>query len=432
MAPEIFEFILIIVLIAGNGFFALAELAVLSAKKMKLRDLAEKQSAGEAALDLSENSSQFLSTVQIGITLVGVASGAIGGATLSTVIADMMRNLPVIGQYAESISVLLVIFVITYLSLVFGELVPKQIALSDPERFAMFVAPVMQRFSKWFAPITKILSKSTEFVARLFGIDTESQSEISLEELRLMIDEGRMSGILEPREEIMLEQVLRFDDARIEAIITPRPEIAWLDIDSTQEEIKEFLHNVRHDKIPVAKKDLDQILGMVYTHELLLQYIKSGQFDLHNALTPAIFAPEGYDLLETLELMQKQHADMVFVLNEFGGVDGMVTTKDVLEVIVGDLPEPDESFDPKIVHRPDGSLLLDGMLLIDVFLELLEIEIEDEEKRHVQTLAGLIIQNLGMIPNTGDRFQLFGYQFEILDMDNNRIDKILVQKIDQD
>lgn len=428
MTAEIFEFVLVILLIAGNGYFAMAELAVLSARKLKLRELAEKDKNGNAALDLREDSSQFLSTVQIGITLVGVASGAIGGATLANKLAEWMAGWPLIAPYSESLSVVFVILGISYLSLVFGELVPKQIALSNPEQFAMFVAPVMQWISKWFAPVTKFLSWSTNLITRLVGIDTQAEPEVSVEELRLMIDEGRVLGVLAPKEETMLEQVLRFDDARIEAIITPRPEIKWIDIHFSQDEIKEFLLNVSYDKFPVAETDLDNILGVVYTSDLLSQYLRFGEIDLHAALNPAVFAPEGNDLLDTLELMQKNHTDIIFVLNEYGGVDGMVTGKDMLEVIVGDLPEMDEVYDPKILRRADGSMLLDGMLFIDEFLELTGIEIEIEERARVQTLAGFVIQYLGAIPNTGDTFEVFDYKFEIMDMDNNRIDKILVQK----
>ena len=428
MAGEIFEVVLILVLILLNGYFALSELAVLSAKKLKLRELAEKSGQGQAALELGENSSQFLSTVQIGITLVGVASGTIGGATIAKVLAKFFEAIPFLSRFADSISVFIVILTISYLSLVLGELVPKQIALSNPERYAMMVAPVMQKISKWLAPASSFLSGSTNFVTRLLGIDTDSSPEISVEELRLMIDEGRNLGILEPKEEIMLEQVLRFDDSRIESLITPRTEVTKIDIHATQKEIKDVLVSMRYEKIPVVDSDLDHTQGVVYTQDLLSQYLKLGKFDLEAVLSPAVFAPEGFDLLDTLELMQQNRTDIVFVLNEFGGVDGIVTSKDILEVIVGDMPEIDEHFDPKIVRRGDGSYLLDGMLSVEVFQELLHIEIEADEKSRVQTLAGFVIHHLGKIPSTGDQFEDYGYKFEVIDMDQRRIDKILVTK----
>lgn len=429
MGIEMFEFILILTLISLNGFFALAELAVLSAKKLRLQELANDDDRAGAALDLIERPNRFLSTVQIGITLVGVASGAIGGATMARILARLIKDLPVIGQYAESIGVFLVILVITYLSLVIGELVPKQLALSNPERYAMGVAPIMKKLTKWLLPASRLLSVSTSFFVKLLGVDSSRKPDVSMEELRLMIDEGVIMGVLEPIEEIMLEQVLRFDEARIEALVTPRPEIAWLDIKATQEEIKDFVSNYRHEKIPVADEDLDRILGMVYSHELLVQLLQNGSFDLEAALNPAVLAPEGFDILQTLELMQKERTDIVFVLNEFGGVDGMVTSKDVLEAIVGDLPEPDESYDPKIVKRADGSMLLDGKLLLDVFSELIQMDLDDLRSSQVQTLAGFVITQLGAIPHTGDQFEVYGYSFEIIDMDGNRVDKVLVQKL---
>lgn len=429
MAVQIFELIFILVLILANGYFALSELAVLSAKKLKLREMAEKSRQGRAALELGENSSQFLSTVQIGITLVGVASGAIGGATIASNLAKFFARVPFLAGFADSLSVFIVIVMISYLSLVLGELVPKQIALSNPERYAMMVAPVMQRMSKWLAPVSKILSSSTNFVTHLLGIDQDDSPEISVEELRLMIDEGRNLGILAPSEEVMLEQVLRFDDARIESLVTPRREIVRIDVHASQNKIRKKLLSTRFEKIPIVDGDLDNILGVVYSQDLLSQYLKTGVFDLKTILTPAVFIPDGWDLLEALDLMRRNRTDVVFVLNEFGGVDGMVTSKDILEAIVGDMPELDESFDPKIVKREDGSYLLDGMLSVEIFQELLNVEFETDERSRVQTLAGVVIHHLGAIPNTGDRFELFGYQFEIIDMDHHRIDKLLVEKL---
>ena len=334
-----------------------------------------------------------------------------------------------IGVYAESIGVIVAILAITYLSLVIGELVPKQIALSNPERFAMLVAPSMQTISKVFSPISRLLSFSTSLVLNLIGIDTTRQPEVSVEELRLMIDAGAITGVFEPMEETMLEQVLRFDDANIKPLMTPRAEIAWLDIHTSQEEIKDFLINFSYEKIPVADTDLDQILGMVYVRELLSQHLQNGHFDLHATLNPAVLVPEGFDLLQVLEHMRKHRTGLVFVLDEYGGVDGMVTTKDILEMIVGDLPESDELYDPQIVQRPDGSWLLDGMLMIEVFSEIMNIDLDDLKKSQVETLGGFVITKLGKIPHTGDSFHAYGYNIEVVDMDHNRVDKVLVKKV---
>ena len=429
MSTELLELLLILILISMNGFFALAEFAILSVKKLRVQQQAARGDGhAQTTLQLLEQPGRFLSTVQIGITLVGVASGTIGGATIAFTLANLFNRIPVIEPYAESIAVIIVILLISYLSLVIGELVPKQIALSNPNRFAKAVAPTMRVLSRLFSPVTKLLNLSSGLLIKLLGIDTSRQPDVSVEELRLMINEGAVTGVLEPLEETMLEQVLRFDDANIKALITPRAEIKWLDIQASQEEIKEFLIHVRYEKIPVADSDLDQILGMVYANDLVAQHLKTDQFDLRAALNPAVFAPEGIDLLDTIAKMKENRTGLVFVLNEFGGIDGIVTSKDFLEVIVGDLPEADEVYDPHIVERPDGSWLMDGMLLIEMVSETLGINLKELEQSRIQTLAGFVITTLGKIPHTGDSFQAYGYDFEVVDMDRNRVDKLLVKK----
>ncbi|MGD8454819.1 MAG: hemolysin family protein [Anaerolineales bacterium] len=430
MNKEFLELLLILVLISLNGFFALAELALLSVKKLRLQQQAAHGDArAQTTMELARNSSGFLSTVQIGITLVGVASGTIGGATIALTLTRLFSNLPAVEPYAESIAVIIVILIITYFSLVIGELVPKQIALSNPNRFAKLVAPFMQKLSKLFSPVIKLLDLSTNVIIKLLGIDTTRQPAVSIKELRLMIDEGVNIGVLKPLEETMLEQVLRFDDTPIKAVITPRPELDWLDIHASQEEIKEFLITVGHEKIPIADSDLDHILGMVYVQELLSQYLQNNSFDLRDALNPPVLVPESFDLLNTMKHMKNNRSDVVFVHNEFGGIDGMVATKDILEVIVGDLPEADEFYDPLIVQRPDGSWIIDGMLLIEVLSELLDINLNKIMQSHIQTLGGFVITKLGKIPQTGDSFRIFGYAFEVVDMDQNRVDKVMISKI---
>jgi putative hemolysin len=420
---------LILILISLNGFFALAELAILSAKKLRLQGLADQgDERAITYLALVEESTSFLSNVQIGITLVGVASGTIGGATIAASLATAIKELPLIGDYADSIGIAVVILSITLLSLVIGELVPKRIALSKPEHFALLMAPGIKWLSKIFSPISNLLSRTTDSIVGWIGIDITNQSEVSLEELRLMIDAGASSGILEPLEEMMLEQVLRFNNVGIKIISTSRSEIGWLDSNASQEEIKEFLIHTTFEKIPVADGDLDNILGLVYVQKLLSKYLQTGKFNLCESLNPAVMVPENMTLLQTLKQMRKSYSNLVFVLNEYGGVDGLVSTKDILEAIAGDLPEPDEKYDPQIVQRSDGSWLLDGMLLIEVFSELIKVDLEKIKDNHIKTLAGFVITKLKKIPQTGDRFHAYGYDIEVVDMDNNRVDKVLVRK----
>jgi putative hemolysin len=420
---------LILILISLNGFFALAELAILSAKKLRLQELANRgDERAKSSLELVEESTTFLSNVQIGITMVGVASGTIGGATIAASFADAIKEMPLAGNYADSISIAVVIVSITFLSLVVGELVPKRIALSNPERFALLVAPGIKWLSKVFSPISNLLSRATDSIIGWIGVDTENQPDMSLDELRLMIDAGRISGILEPIEEMMLEQVLRFNNVGIKTLSTPRTEIAWLDVNTSQEKIKEFLIHTTFEKIPITEGDLDNLLGLVYVQKLLSLYLQTGEFNLYESLNPAVLVPENMTFLQTLEQMRKNHTNLVFILNEYGGVDGLVSTKDILEAVVGDLPEPDEQYDPQIVQRSDGSWLLDGKLMIEVFSELIKVDLEKIKTNHIKTLAGFVITKLKKIPQTGDRFSVYGYNFEVVDMDNNRVDKVLVKR----
>ena len=421
---------LILILILINAYFALSELAVLSAKKLHLQEKANQGSEhARKTLDLVGESTTFLSNVQIGITLVGVASGTIGGATIASSFTEYIKLFPMVGKFADSISITLVILTITILSLIIGELVPKRIAISNPERFALMVAPSIDFISRVFSPISKFVSGTTDVFIRLIGIDTSDKPDISLDELRLMIDAGASSGVLAPIEEMMLEQVLRFNNIRIETLLTPRQNVNWLNVNATQEEIKEFLKLSNFEKIPVADGDLDNILGVVYIQKLFSDYLQYSKFNLKEALSPPVLVPESITLLQTLEYMRKNQTNIVFVLNEYGGIDGLVSTKDILEAITGDMPEIDEHYDPQIVQLPDGSWLLDGMLMIEVFSDLIKVDLDQIKQNQVMTLAGFVLNQLKKIPQTGDGFQAFGYDFQVVDMDNNRIDKILIKEI---
>lgn len=433
MVTGLLEFGVLILLVLLNGAFALAEMAVVTAKQVRLQQQAEAGKRGaDAALELAGNPGVFLSTVQLGITLVGVAAGAFGGSAFAEEIAPLLAPVPVIGEYAEAISVGLVVLLVTYLSLVLGELVPKKLAMSDPEGHAVRVAPAMKTLSRWGQPIVRLLNWSTRAVIRITGIKVPPRISITDEDLRMLIDEGALSGVLNRSEEVMMEQVLNFDETRIESLVTPRGQIVWLDENADQETIRETLIENKFSKYPVAKGRLDRIRGVVYAQDLLAQYLTTGRFDLLEVLHPPVIVPESMNILKTIDRLQQTQSGIAFVVNEFGGVDGIIADEDLTEALLGFKPTTVPDTDPAIVKRPDGSWLLDGLLPLTTFRELIGKKPLSSEPRLYHTLGGLIMSKLGRIPTTGDSLVWNGVSLEVLDMDGNRVDKVLAKKVDQE
>jgi len=426
----IFEFTVLILLVLMNGFFALSEMAVVLAKRMRLQQQAEKSQPGAAdALYLAEESGSFISTVQLGITLVGVAAGAFGGSAFADQIAPLLERIPGFEPYAEAVSVALVVLMITYLSIVLGELVPKKLAISNPEGFAQMTAPVMRVLSRLGRPLVRFLNWSTQGVIKILGIKIAEQEIVTDEDLRMLIDQGAVSGVLTRDEEVMLEQVLNFDESRIESLVTPRSQIVWLDIDASQEEIRKMLIEHNWSKYPVAKDDLDQLSGVVYAQDLLKQYLTTGSFDLQAVLQPPVIVPESLNVLKTINRLQQTQSGIAFVINEFGGVDGLIADEDLTEALIGFKPGAQADTDPAIVRRADGSYLLDGLLPLTTFRDLMgKNPIVEGDERLYQTLGGLVMAELGKIPMTGDSLTWEEIYLEVIDMDGNRVDKVLVKK----
>jgi len=431
MTEIILEIVFILVLVLINGLLALAEIAVVTARKLRLQQSAEKgDKRAEAALELANAPSRFLSTVQIGITLVGIVAGTVGGATISEQIAVQLQGVPLLAPYSEALGIAIVVVGITYLSLVFGELVPKRIAMGNPERTAAWVARPMRLLARLTAPFVRVLSFSTDAVLRIFGVRSRARPVVTEDDVRVMIAQGARSGVFEPEEAQMVQKIFRLADRKVNALVTPHTEIAWLDVNESPKELRRKIESSAYSYYPVGEDSLDNLLGVVHSRDLLAQSLAGEAIDLRAALQPALTIPEAMPALDVLEQFKTRRAQVALVFDEFGSIAGLVTVTDILEAIVGDLPDADELVEPEAVQRADGSWLLDGMLPIDEFMELFAIKAwPDEGEKYYQTLGGFVMTFLGRVPKTGEQFVWQELRFEVVDMDGQRVDKVLVAPI---
>lgn len=414
---------IILLLILANGVFAMSEIAVVSARRPRLQQLAEKGDRRAAsALALAENPQDFLSTVQIGITLIGIMAGAYGGATLAGNLATFLESLNFPVRYSGLVSIALVVSIITYLSLVIGELVPKNLALQNAERVAMFVAPFMQRLSRIVYPFVRVLSVSTRLVMRLLGTKPSEDPSVSDEEITIMIEQGAEAGLFEPEESDMVKRIFRLGDRSVSSLMTPRREIVWLDRHDSPETVVEKISDKAFSRFPVAVGDLDQVIGIVEVKDLLRQSLSGAKFDPFAQLHPPLYVPESMLAVNLLTRFRETHSHMALVFDEYGGVEGLVTTNDLLEAIVGDIDAPDML----VTQREDGSWLVDGMLPIVELLELLDRDDFAMGEGSFQTVGGFMVSVLGGIPAEGQSFAAGDLRFEVVDMDRLRVDKVLV------
>jgi len=431
MNAIVVEVSVVAVLILVNALFAMSEMAVVSSRKVRLEQRAEEGDRGaQMALELANSPSQFLSTVQVGITLIGILAGAFGGATLAEELAGLLSRISALVPYSEAMAVGIVVLVITYFSLVIGELVPKRLALSDPERAASTLGPWMRSLSGVAAPVVSLLSVSTDAVLRVLPVRLASELPVTEEEVKLLIEQGTQAGVFEPTEQQMIGRVFRLADRTIEALMTPRPEVVWLEVNKTPEQICDAISASTHSCFPVAQDTLDNVLGTVLARDILLQKLCGPPIDIRAALHPALFVPERMSALGALERLKDSGAPMALVIDEYGGFQGLVTLTDLLEAIVGDIPVLEEGFEPSALRREDGSWLLDGRLPVDEFTELLHLEqLPEQEAGNYQTLGGFVMTSLGRIPSSGDHFEWGGIRFEVIDMDGRRVDKVLATPI---
>ena len=422
------ELLFILLLIIANGAFAMSEMAVVSARKVRLRQRAKSgDKRAHAALELTKSPGRFLSTVQVGISLVAALTGTLGGATVAGGLAARLDQIAFLAPYSETLSVVIVVLGITYLSLVIGELLPKQIALSDAERIASLVAPPLTLLAKLASPVVYLLNASTKILMRILRVKPSSDPPVTEEEVRIMIAQGTQVGIFEPIEEEMVGQVFRLSDQRAFALITPRSEIDWLDLDDSPADIRQKIIASGYSRFPVGQGSLDEIRGLVQARDLLAQSMAGEPVDLEAVLRPALFVPESIPVFEVLDRFKQTQSQVAFVIDEYGILQGLVTLDDILEAIVGDIPDPGEVLDLEIVEREDGSWLLDGLVPIDDFIELFQIKTpSDKQDWNCQTLGGFVMMVLGHIPSVGERFEWGKLHFEVVDIDGLRVDKVLV------
>ena len=431
MSFAAFEIVIIILLIIANGVFAMSETAFVSARKVRLQQRAnEGDKKAAAALELANSPNRLLSTVQLGITLIGILAGAFGGATVAEAVAVYIRDIPWLAPYSGAIALTIVVVVITYLSLVIGELVPKRIALNNPERIAVIMVTPMRVLSTIASPFINLLSISTEVILRLIGLRPSGEPPITEEEINVLIEEGTQIGTFEAAEQDMVERIFRLGDRRVSALMTHRPDIVWLDIEDPPPEIRQTIRESNYSRFPVCQESLDNVLGMVHVKDLLLQCMAGQPLDLKSALHEPLYVIESTSTLKVLELFKKTGKQAALVIQEYGDITGLITLNDILEAIVGDISSRDDLENPQAIQREDGSWLFDGMLPIDEFKEILHIrELPEESRGEYETLAGFVLVELGRVPAVADHFEWDRFRFEVVDMDGRRIDKILVQPI---
>lgn len=422
------ELFLILLLILANGVFSGSEIALVSSRKVRLEQrLRQGQRGARQALRLANNPNEFLSTVQIGITLIGILTGALGGATLAQQLELVLNAIPSLQPYSQALSLALVVSLITYLSLVLGELGPKRIALNAPEPIACAVAEPMSRLSRVVSPLVHLLSLSTEGLIRMMGIRTGTEPAVTEEEIRVLLEQGTQAGMFEASEQDMVARIFRLGDRPIKAFMTPRTEIEWLDVEAAPEENRQIILASSHSRFPVCQDSIDNCLGFVRLRSLLDLYLAGHGVDLRPLLQSPLYVAEGTRALKVLEMFKETGTHLALVIDEYGGLEGLVTLNDLVEAIVGDLPVVDEQEEPLIVQREDGSWLIDGSLSTDELKDLVgQDALPEEETGSYHTLAGFVITRLGRIPTAGDAFEWRGWRFEVMDMDGNRVDKLLV------
>ncbi|MBN1260067.1 MAG: HlyC/CorC family transporter [Anaerolineae bacterium] len=428
------EILIVLALILLNGLFALAEIAVIAARPARLQERAYQGEQGALdALKLQEAPNRFLSTIQIGITLIGTLAGAFGGASVAEDLAPLLGQIPFLEPYASALSVGLVVVLITYCSLVLGELTPKRLGLTRPEDLAIRLAPWMVRLSVWTRPVVVVLTASTEAVLSLFGIRQEDTPPVTDEEIRLLMMQGAQAGVFAPLESEMVEGVLRMGDQRSRAVMTPRHEIVWLDVTDSIEENLEKVRESGYSRFLVCRGALDNVLGLAYAKDLLARYLSGQAIDLTKGLRQPIYVPETMPALDILTRFRKSRVHVALVLDEYGGVEGLITLRDLLESIVGQLMSAGEVTGPTVVARADGSWLVDGDYPVDGLESLLSVrELPARERAGYETVAGMVLLLFDRIPKRGEHVIWEGWKFEVVDMDGLRIDQVLIHPRSQD
>ncbi len=429
MSTAFLEILFIFFILFANGLFAMAEIAVVTSRRARLKTLADEGNAGaKLAFELAKSPGRFLSTVQVGITLFGVLSGVVGGARLADKLAEPIKNIPVIGTYADLIALVVVSTAITYFSVIIGELVPKRLALNNPERIASMLARPMNGLAKLTNPVVSLLHHSSEVLLALLGVKKSNETSVSEEEVRVLIDEGLSSGVFKKAEKDMVEGVFDLDEQTADDLMTPRARIIWLSLDDADDENWRRIAGSGHSHFPVYQKTRDNVVGMVSVKSLWANLSLAGRAELRSLVTPPLYVPTTMPASTLIAEFKKSGKHIAMVVDEFGGLQGLVTLNDVMMAIVGNLPEKEQRYEPKAVRREDGTWLIDALLEIDEVKNYLKItgDLPDEDEDDFTTLGGFLLHRLGHIPQEGERVIWDRFEFEIIDMDRQRIDKVLV------
>jgi putative hemolysin len=426
------ELFVLLFLFLVNGFFSMSEMAVVSSRKARLQQLYEEghASAG-AALELANDPSHFLSAIQVGITVIGITSGAFGEATLSADVAAWLKQWPSLERHANAIAVTLVVVSITVGSLIIGELVPKRLALLNPEVVASFVAKPMKWATYIAYPIVRALSAVTDAVLRLLGQRVVTSPPVTEQEIRVLMEQGTEAGVFEQHEHELVSRVFRMDELRTAAIMTPRTDIVYLDMEEPREAILTRIADAPHTHFPVTRGDLDSVEGIVAVKELLVDLLHNQPVDLPTRLKKPLYIPETLTVTEVLRSFKQHRQVMALIINEYGELQGLVTLHDVMEALVGDIGPVDEGGDADIVQREDGSWLIDGGVSVDRFKHAIELDeqLPEEDTGSYNTVAGFVMLQLGRVPQVADHFEWDGLRFEVVDMDRNRVDRVLVTRL---
>ena len=421
---------IILALILLNGFFSLSEMAIVSSRKARLRHEADKgRVAYRMALETAENPSRFLSTIQVAMSLVGTLAGAYGGATVARSLERVLEKIPFFAASATTIAVGIVVVGTTFVSVVLGELVPKTVALARPEPIAAAVIRPLRALTVVFSPLARFLSATTELVVALLGAKGAREPAVTEDEVRVLIAQGTESGVFEAREREMVEGVLSLGDRRVTSLMTPRTDVVYVDLTEGAEAARGvLLENARYGYLPAVDENMDRVIGMLPVKESLAA-IALGQFDdPRRFLRHPVLVPESISALKAFSALKEGEVKSALILDEYGGVAGLVSLSDLMESIVGDLPLTGDEDEPGIVHREDGSFLVDGSLPIGRFIEELGLP-EELQIGDYDTVAGLVLDRMGTIPRAGEKCSWDGCVLEIVDMDGNRIDKILVSRL---
>ncbi len=428
MNPVALELSIIFALLLANGLFSMTELAIVSARKARLRQLADGGDAkARTALELAESPNTFLSTVQIGITLVGVLAATFSGATLTARLAGPMKELNWLAPYADTVSFAVVVTVLTYFTLVIGELVPKRLGLGHPESIARALAGPMRRLSLLAGPVVRILGLSTDALLALVRVRPAPAAIVSEDEVKLLVKEGLRAGVFLPAESRMVESVLELDRVPVRDLMTPRAKIIWINVDEPHETIWHKIVVSGHTTFPVYEGNRDRVMGVVSVKSIYANLAAGVPVNVRHLMTPPLVVPASLMANTLLEKFKQSRKHVALVTDEFGGITGLVSLHDIMEAIIGELPTADERAKPQAVRRDDGSWLVDGMLAADDFERTVRgFKLHTGMDRDYQTFAGFIMKHLGHVPREGETFSLHGYTVEIIDMDGHRVDKVLL------